>query len=335
MNRILENVTFGLTSVLNAFREGRPDLLIIETWPLIAVQMLILAARVWRVPCVYYVQDVYPEAAEELGFIRKGGLVANVLRMWDAHLCRRSSKIVAISESMRDLICARGIDSDRVAIIPNWIDADRFPLRPRCNEWRRQIGIPETTFVAMFTGTLGLVSGADILTEVAGRLKGRPDILLLCVGEGALKLRMVDQASRRGLVNLRFEPFQPRKVLADMHGAADVLLLTMRNNESDSSVPSKLIGYLAAGRPVICSANRKSSIAQIVDRAQAGIVTSPDDPKAIAEAILRLLNDRVRAEQMGRNARRHFEAHFTFDRAFGQFAELLQELCLQFRTKLP
>jgi len=136
-------------------------------------------------------------------------------------------------------------------------------------------------------------------------------------------------ASRRGLTNLRFEPIQPQQSLADMHGAADTLLLTLRDGESDSSVPSKFVSYLAAGRPVICSAGRKSSVANIVRTAQAGIVTAPQDPEAIADAILQLRDDSPRAEQMGRNARAHLEAHFTLDRAFGQFTELLQELGLQ------
>ncbi len=328
-NRIMENITFGLTSALNAFREERPDLLIVETWPLIAVQMLMLVARLWKTPCVYYVQDVYPEAAEELGVIRKTGWVASLLRMWDTRLCRSCAKVVAISESMRDLICARGVGVERVAVIPNWVDSDRFPQRPRWNEWRVRIGIPESRFVAMFAGNLGLVSGADILVEVAERLQGHSDLLILCVGEGAIKGKMTGDSSRGGLTNLRFEPFQPPESLADMHGAADALLLTLRDGESDSSVPSKFISYLAAGRPVICSADRKSSVANIVRAAQVGIVTPPRDAAAIADAILQLRDDPGRAMQMGQNGRRHFEAHFTLNRALGQFTELLQELGLQ------
>ncbi len=326
LNRVLENLTFGLTAVFNAIREPKPHVLIIETWPLIAVQLALLLAWFWRVPSIYYIKDVYPEAAEELGFIQKGGLVARILRRWDRFLCLHSSKVVVISDTMRELIISRGVESDRVIIIRDWVDGAQFPVRPKGNPWRCRMRIPQSCFVAIFAGTIGLVSGADVLLETAEALQAEDGLLLLCVGEGPLKKTMTEKAARKGYANLRFEGFQPQELIADMHGTADVLLLTMRANRSDSSVPSKLISYLAAGRPIICSAQRHSAVAEIVRQAHAGIVVPPEDGKAIAGAILRLAHDPAEAKQMGANARRHFEEHFTSERAFRQFSDLFAGL---------
>src|SRR5215472_7503323 len=70
VDRILENITFGMSSMWGALREGRPDVLIVETWPLFAMSFSWLLARCWKVPYFYYVQDVYPEAAEESGMLK-------------------------------------------------------------------------------------------------------------------------------------------------------------------------------------------------------------------------------------------------------------------------
>jgi len=323
---MLENLTFGITAFLSALMEPRPDALIIETWPIIAAQLALAAAWIRRAPSIYYIKDVYPEAAEELGVIRKGGFLARSLRLWDGFICRRSSRVVVISESMRELILTRGLNSDHVSVIPDWIDADQFPVRPQDNPWRRKAGIPESRFVALFAGTIGLVSGADILVGVAEILMCHARPLLLCVGEGVLQKAIAEEIARRGLPNLRLEPFQPPEALADMHGGADALLLTMRDNPSDSSVPSKLISYLAAGRPVICSANSGSAVAGIVRKAGAGIVVPPGDARGIADAILLLSHSPAAAKQMGANARKYFEEHFTLGRAFRQFSELFAAL---------
>lgn len=324
IDRVLENLTFGFTAAVNAFREGPPDILIVETWPLIAVQMAMLLGWLWKVPIIYYVQDVYPEAAEELGVIRKSSLAALILRAWDRFLCRRSARVVTVSSRMRDLICDES--GDRYQVIHNWVDADDFAPLDSATNWRRRMGIPDDCFLALFAGTLGLVSGASVLIEVAELLKSRKNILIGCVGDGALKHEMMNEAARRGLGNIQFYPFQPHAELSDMLGSAGVLILTMQESYGNASVPSKLISYLAAARPVICSARSDTAVAQTVLAGDAGLVVAPGDASELADAIQRLAGLPNVAAQMGRNARRHFERHFTFTRASLQFREILNEL---------
>ena len=104
LDRILENITFGMSSMWAALREGRPDLMIVETWPLFAMSFSSLLARTWKVPYLYYVQDVYPEAAEESNLLKAGGWISRLLRKWDTALCRHSASVITISEAMRDLL---------------------------------------------------------------------------------------------------------------------------------------------------------------------------------------------------------------------------------------
>jgi colanic acid biosynthesis glycosyl transferase WcaI len=325
-NRLLENVTFGFFSTLNAVREPRPDVLVLETWPLFAVQASKWLARWWRIPFLYYVKDVYPEAAEKTGLIRNNGLVARFCRFWDRRFCISSAKVIVISESMRDLMAhSRGLSSDRFAVIPDWIDPDEFVPQPIDNTWRREQNIPKGAFVAMFGGSLGHVSGVEILVEVARLLRERRDILIVCIGEGVRKRQMIEHCRSLGLENIRFLPFQPRGRLAEVQGAANVTVLTMCPGYSDASVPSKLISYFAAGRPVVCAAPSGSAVSQIVSLSGAGVVVEPGDATALARAISDLFLCAAKTEQMGRAARAYFERHFTLDRAHRQFSAVLQE----------
>ncbi len=333
-NRVLANLTFGVTSALTAALEQRPDVLILETWPLAAAQVCMWQSLLRRTPVVYYVKDVYPEVAENTGMIGKDGLPARLMRAWDRRLCLASDKVIVISASMREMMLqSRRLPPERVAVIPDWIDECEFRPLPRNNAWRREMGLDRDTFVALFAGNMGLVSGAAVLVETAERLRDRAGILLLCVGDGPLKENMVRRAKLSGLSNIRFEPVQDRRRVPEMHAAADVCLLTMRKDSSNSSVPSKLITYMAAGRPVLCAAPAGNDVARIVAGAKAGMIVPPGEADALAAAILDLrANPRLRAD-MGANARSYFERELAFRRRYEQFIEILTEVVARRRRE--
>ncbi len=326
INRLFENITFGLSSMWAALREDRPDLMIVETWPLFAMSFSWLLARARKVPYFYYVQDVYPEAAEESGMIKAGGWLSRVLRRWDRLLCRDSATIITISESMKNLLVGnRRLSPDCFSILPNWVDESIFPRWNGHARWRHSQGIPEDAFVAMFAGTLGHVSGADVLIEVAELLSVEHDVLLVVIGEGVRKQFMRDEISRRNLGNIRLLPFQPAEVVPEVQASCDAALLTMHRNASNTSVPSKLITYLAASRPVVCAARSDSAVARTVLDARAGHVVQPGHAGEIASAILKLRNERSAAIAMGQNGREYFEEHFTLNRAYETFRRILHD----------
>lgn len=327
LDRILENITFGMSSMLAALREGRPDLMIVETWPLFAMSFSSLLASSWKVPYLYYVQDVYPEAAEESNLLEAGGWISRLMRRWDRLLCRRSTTVITISEAMRELLVEnRNLPSECFTVLPNWVDESLFPEWEGQATWRAAQDIPEDAFVAVFAGTLGHVSGADVLIDVAELLKEEHGILLVAIGEGIRKQFMQDEAARRHLDNIRMLPFQPAERVPEVQASCNVALLTMQHNTSNTSVPSKLITYLAAARPVVCAARSDSAVARTVLDAKAGLVVPPGDARAIADAILKLRSDPSSATQMGRSGRRHFEEHFTLNRAYEAFSRILNSV---------
>lgn len=325
-NRVLENLSFGLSGALFGALESKPDVVLLETWPLAAAQLCIWYANLRGIPILYYVQDLYPEVLKSSGILAKNGRIARWLTAWDRRLCLASSRVIVISESMREtLVRTRGIPVERIVVIPNWIDEQEFRPLPRDSAWRREMDLSPDLFVALFAGSLGIVSGANVLVETARRLRARPDILLLCVGEGVLKNEMMSQSSKYGLQNIRFEPFQDRTRVPEMHAAADVCLLTMRNGYLNASVPSKLISYMAAGRPIVCSASAETDVARMVSESHAGIVARAGDPDALAHALLRLRAAPITARTMGSNARSYFETELAFKRRYEQFLAAIKE----------
>ncbi len=305
--RLGHYLTFALSSLANCLALGRIDVVYNDSTPFFGVATAWLLAKLKRARVVYSIMDLHPEGARDAGLTTEGWTY-RFLRAVDTFLCTHSDHIVTLSERLKEGIAARGVEEGRIAVVPLWLDPQRIRPGERDNPWRRAQGIATETFVAMYAGTIGHVSGAGMLIDVAGHLADRRDILLLLVGEGPVKEQVHTRAAELGLRNMRFLPFQPEEVLADMQATADVGLVTLLPKGGQTCVPSKTLGYLAAGRPVIASVEADSPTAETVHEGQCGIVVPPQDAPAMAEAIRQAAYDPQRLRQMGLNARRYFLA---------------------------
>jgi colanic acid biosynthesis glycosyl transferase WcaI len=301
--------TFAVSSFLNGLLLGRQDTVLSISTPLFGGWTAWLLARLTGARIVYAIFDLHPESAANAGLLRKG-TAYRLLRWLDTLLCRWSDSVITLGEGMKEAIVARGVDPGRIHVIPLWVDGRKIPTLPRDNGWRRRHGITPGTFVALYAGTIGHISGAEILVETAELLRGEPDILILCVGEGPVKARLEEQTARVGLSNVRFLPFQPAAALGEMQATADVGLVTLLPDSGKTSVPSKVLGYMAAGRPIIAAVATDSDTARMIREGACGRITAPLDPAELAGAILAFARDRDQGVELGRRARLHFERFF-------------------------
>jgi putative colanic acid biosynthesis glycosyltransferase WcaI len=305
--RLLNNVSFALTSFIAAWLLPRQDLLFMVSPPLTNGFMALLLKKLKGLPFVFNVQDIYPDAAIAAGVLRNRWLIAVAGRLEKA-VYREAATVAVISEGFRQNLIAKGVPAYKISMIYNWIDSRELVPLPKDNSFSQQHGIVDK-FVVLYSGTIGLISGAEVLLEAAERLKAHDDILFLFVGEGVVKDRLVQGAGRRNLDNTMFLPFQPRELLSELQSSADISVVTLLRNKGKSSVPSKVLGYMAAARPVIISADIDSETARFVESAGGGICIGPEDALGLTEAILRLYHDRTTAAQMGRNGRLFVTSH--------------------------
>lgn len=320
--RMLYYFTFAISTLLNGLRAGRADAVLCLSTPVFGSWTAWLLARLKRARFVYDIFDLHPEGAMHAGLLKEGAAY-RLLRRWDTRLCKWSDSIATLSEPMSRAIVQRGVAPEKVTIVPFWLDERRISPRDRDNPWRREQGIPTDKFIALYAGTIGYISGAEILVQAACLLADREDILLLMVGEGIVKDKIMEQARAAGLKNIRFLPFQPHEVLADVQATADVGLVSLLPESGNTSIPSKVLGYMAAGRPVVASVLDSSGTAEMIRSAGCGLVTPSRDPRAFADAIAQLADDREDARRKGANARAHMLANYSRAACCRQYEQLL------------
>jgi colanic acid biosynthesis glycosyl transferase WcaI len=326
LSRVLGFVTFTFTSAWTVLWHTRADVIFGVTQPLSMGVVLPLLARLKRAAVVLNIQDLHPDVPIELGMVRNPILI-RALRALERFGYRAADRLTVISEGFREHCVQRGGNTERIHVIHNWIDLDEVRPGPRINRFRSDAGCSAGDFIVLYAGTVGLVSGAEILVEAAKALRNYPDIKFVVVGGGPLlePLRQLAAAAGLGLIN--FFPFQDRSRLGEVQAAADVSVVTLASGKGRTSVPSKLLGYMAAARPVIAAVDQDCETARTVSEAGCGVVTPPGDGMALAAAILRLKENSGERQRMGLSGRRYAEEHLSRPRVLAQYGEVFA-LCL-------
>jgi len=322
--RALDYLSFHVAALLFLLRELRAgDLLVASTDPPLLGSTAALAARLRGARLVLWWHDVFPEAAQALAVPATGGAVGRVLEWLRDASARAARANVALCDLMAQRLAARGVAADRVHVIHNWSDgAEVRPVAPRRNPLRRALGL-DGCFVVGYSGNLGRAHDLTALPDAAARLADVRDLVFLVSGGGAGTRELRDAVARRGLRNVRFAPYQPRRRLAWSLSVPDVHLLSLRPELEGLVVPSKLYGILAAGRPAVHLGSPDGEVGRVLLANGAGRVVAARDAAGLAAVLRAMHGDRAQAAAMGRRGRRLFEQRFERAHAMARWDAVL------------
>jgi putative colanic acid biosynthesis glycosyltransferase WcaI len=274
---------------------------------------------------VSWVQDVYGLAAYRM--LRNklpvvGGLVGKYFIALDKSAFRKSDAIVVISEDFTEILASWGIDRQRIHTIHNWAPLESMPIRPRENAWSQaqQLG-DKQRFV--YSGTLSMRHNPRLLLELARMLQQKSLGELVVVSEGPGVEWLAGQAAEQG-VALKRLGFQPFESLPDVLGSADVLVAILEPDAGVFCVPSKVLSYLCAGRPVLLAVPSENLVSRIVAHEGAGLGVEPTDLAGFTAAALQLAESSELREKAGRAARNYADTHFDIEQITDRFEQILR-----------
>jgi glycosyltransferase involved in cell wall biosynthesis len=270
----------------------------------------------WRegrdIPFIFWLQDIYGVAIDRLLRQRLGilgAIVGAYYRRLERRIARASDAIVTITDDFRPILDGWSVAAGRVAVIENWAPLAELPSLPRDNDWSHAQGLAGR-LVLLYAGTLGLKHDPNLLAALAERFRANPEILVLVASEGPGADWLARRKAEAGLDNLRLLPFQPYAALPEMLASADVLLAILDAEAGIYSVPSKVLTYLCAGRPLLAAVPAANLAARLIARERAGLIVEPGDASGFTAAAERLVADAPLRAQLGENgldyARRSF-----------------------------
>jgi glycosyltransferase involved in cell wall biosynthesis len=321
--RLLQEIEYGVRAA-RAIAKQKPDVVLTANTPLIAAVLLQVLLLRRRLPIVFWQQDVYSVAMA--GHLeRKGGqlgrLAGLALIRFEKWLLRSSDRVVVISEDFIETLEEWGTDLACVSVIENWAPLDELPNGSRPNAWADRNGVKDE-LVFLYAGSLGLKHEPSILLDLARTFNGRDDVRIIVAseGRGANWLeREMDEEDKLDLL-----PFQDYEDLPDMLATADVLLVLLEPDAGGFSVPSKVLTYHCAGRPILGAMPEENLAARNIVRNGSGVVVGPGDSQRFASEAKRLADDPELRESMGLAARSYAETTFDIENIGRRFDAILR-----------
>jgi len=274
---------------------------------------------------ILHIQDFELDAAFELGLL-KGRIIRQIAEQGERWLLRGFDQVSSISVRMQQRTISKGVAPSRALVLPNWIDVQR--IRPhsiserKINPYRKELRIGNEMVVAMYSGSMNKKQGLEVLVATIKLLKHRKDIVWLLAGEGPSKRQLLIEL--KGYGNVKILPLQPAERINDWLNSADIHLLPQKAGAADLVLPSKLLGMMASGRPVVAGAAADTELGKLVD--QCGLRVSPDDDEAFAQAVGKLCDDPNLRNRLGGQGRSEAVQRFSVESVLPLFENALSDV---------
>ena len=320
LKRIFHEGSFVFVSTWRALSLPRPDAYIVVSPPLLLGVAAWLVGKIKGAPFLFHVQDIQPDAALGLGLL-KPNWFTRVLYGLEAFAYRHAARVSGITRGMLATFRGKGVPESKLVYFPNAIDLKEDAPAGKRGQFRKGHGFAPDEFLAVYAGNLGVKQGLEALLEAAPFLRNRQIRILLC-GEGAQREALAARSRQMQLANFSMLPFSPdyRALLVD----ADLCFITQQAGSGNSFFPSKLLGLLAEGKPVVTVAAPESELALAVAEGNFGVNVAPGQPAELAAVLEGLAKDPARLAEFGAAGRRYVE-QFEKMRVFENF---LRELAV-------
>jgi glycosyltransferase involved in cell wall biosynthesis len=298
--RFLTFLTYMFSStVYSIFTRKKFDIVVCISPPFFSLMTALIMSKIRHTPFIIDIQDLYPDTAIELGKL-KNNLLIRIWRAIETTIYKNASAIIVISQGFKSEIIKKGINSNKIFVINSWVNTNRFHPEKVPNR-KKTLGLADY-FVVLFLGTIGYAQGAENIVETAAMVSKHKKIKFLFIGGGVEKNRIMQKTQDAQIDNVLFLPPQPFEKIPSFINAADVCLVSLvRRRLYEITIPCKTYEYLAMGKPIIMAA--KGEAASLIRDNNCGIVTEPECPEALRDAVLDIYNDPQEAERLSKNSR--------------------------------
>ena len=321
IRRMINYGSFALTCLIGLAKARKPDYLFVESPPLFLSIAGFIAARLWGIPWIFNVADLWPDSVAEMQLLHPGWLLraAFALEEWTY---RHATYVSAVTwDIRRQLHAEKCVSQKKLLFLPNGLDTELFRPLPPSQSLLQRLGLAGKQIV-IFPGTHGYAHSMESILQAAERLRQDERIHFLLIGSGSAKPDMMLGAQKLGLRNITFLDPVPPEDIPQFISIAYCGLVSMRDIPLlREARPVKALAIMGCGKPVVLAVGKGSGA--FVQRSQAGLVVPVNEPDAIAGAIRDLVDHPARAIELGSNARSYVCQNLQWPRLVAEWLEQL------------
>lgn len=304
----------------------RPDVLHAHSPCLNAIAAL-RAGKKFGIPVVYEVRAFWEDAAVDHGTSKEFGLRYRLTRGLETHALRRVNAVTTICEGLRKDIVQRGIPADKVTVIPNAVDIDKFATGGTADHaLKNTLGLQGKRLIG-FIGSFYAYEGLDMLLRALPlMLSGAPDLRILMVGGGPQDANLRQLAKELNIEDkVVFAGRVPHEQVQQYYDLLDVLVyprLSMRL--TDLVTPLKPLEAMAQGR--LLAASDVGGHLELIRDGETGVLFKAGDPQSLADKVGELLNAQHRWPVLREAGRRYVETERNWPISVARYKHVYERL---------
>lgn len=328
ISRIKNLVSYFFNAILATFKLEKQDYIFsISQPPILGGILGVIGKYIKGGKFIYNIQDFNPEQTQAVGYT-KNNFILKFALLLDKFSCKKSSKVIVVGRDMQQTLKRRFSNKnvpDNI-FINNWIDENKiYPLKKdhfKIERFKDKYALKDK-FVIMYSGNIGLYYDLENIIKVIGKFKDRNDVLFAFVGDGTVKNEIESYVKKNQLTNVKFIPYQPKEELNYSLNSADIHWVVNAKGIKGVSVPSKLYGVMACGKPVLGVLEKESEARLILESSNCGVCSDPGDYEDIYTKIQYILDNKKNISDLGRHGRKYLEDNLSKEISILKYKETI------------
>jgi len=270
-------------------------------------------SRRYKAKFFFEERDLWPQTLVDVGVFKENALLTRFLYSLESFFYKNAEKVIVLKPGDVDYVTKKGVSYDKVVLLPQGVDLEHFdnhePLETYSEIWR-SFELHKNEFKVVYVGAFGILNMLDFIIEsasIVGNL--RPQIHFFLIGDGPEKGKLCKIIEEKGLQNVTILPAVPKAQVSSALAEADLLTIAYKPKTFAryGISPNKLVEYMASSKPVVTAID---SWHNPVLEANCGIAVEPEDPEALAKAIIQIYEmPEERRRELGLNGRRYVEKY--------------------------
>lgn len=323
IKRMFNFVSYFFKALMAAIRLPKPNVVIATSPQIFCGYAGVWFKRLRRVPLIIEIRDIWPESMEAVGAkIPRFGY--RRLEQVERAMYRVSDKIVTVGEGYFDRLAEKGVPKEKMSIIMNGTDLAVYRPLPKNEELLKAHGL-DGKFVVSYIGTVGMACGLEVVLDAAEKLRDVEKVVFVIVGDGAYRIKLEEEAKKRGLKNVVFTGRQPKSSMPDWVASSDASLVHLKASGLFRTVmPSKIFESAGCKRPIIMGVDGYAK--KLVMDAKAGLDMKPESADSLVECVKKLVDNPELCKQLGENAYTNIALVHNRGKQAEDYLEVLKEI---------
>ncbi len=300
------------------------DAVIVYSPPLPLALVGGMVKRKYGAKFILNLQDIFPQNAIDLGVLKgwKHKPAIWLFEWIEKKVYKAADKITFHSEGGRKfLIEKKGVPAEKIITLHNWIDIEQFKNLFKNISFRGKFGL-NGKFVFVFGGIIGPAQGLEFMVKVAKNVSDLKDLVFLLVGDGTEKPKIEKVINDLNVKNVIIKPFVSKEEYPYLVKDFDVGFVCLSGNNKTSFVPGKILGYMAAGKPILAFLNKESDGFAVLEEAKCGYTADSDNLEEAEKMTRKIYAEKNKLKEMGENGFKYASDNLTVNAVIEKLEKL-------------